>query len=112
MSSASQRPNNASLEHHLELADVALSTTVMGTRVPVKKSNSRIKNRANFSVRCSEYELEQIREAAKRERRSVSAYVLNAVMNRVKAQAQARQGLAAAEKKWGPARSRTRPRTP
>lgn len=40
----------------------------------------------SFSVRCSEYELAKLREAAKRERRSLSAYVLNAAISRVEIQ--------------------------
>jgi len=49
---------------------------------------SRVKNRVALAVRCSEFEAAQIREAAKRERRSVSSYILHAVMNRVAAQHQ------------------------
>lgn len=44
---------------------------------------SRIKNQVGLSFRCSEYEAARIREAAKRERRTVSSYVLNAVMMRI-----------------------------
>lgn len=47
---------------------------------------SRIKNQIGLSFRCSEYEAVRIREAAARERRTVSSFVLNAVMNRVTAQ--------------------------
>lgn len=49
-------------------------------------NKSRIKNQVSFSVRCSEYELAKLREAAKRERRSLSAYVLNAAISRVEVQ--------------------------
>lgn len=44
---------------------------------------SRIKNQTGLSFRCSEYEAAHIREAARRERRTVSSFVLNAVMNRI-----------------------------
>jgi hypothetical protein len=49
---------------------------------------SRVKNRVALAVRCSELEAAQIREAANRERRSVSSYILNAVMSRVAVQHQ------------------------
>ena len=36
-------------------------------------------------VRCSEEEAERIRHAAKSERRTVSGYILNVVLNRIEA---------------------------
>ncbi|HZU44372.1 MAG TPA: DUF1778 domain-containing protein [Terriglobales bacterium] len=44
-------------------------------------------NRTALLVRCTAQEAEAIRRAAKRERRSISGYVLNAVMNRLANQA-------------------------
>jgi uncharacterized protein (DUF1778 family) len=41
------------------------------------------KARTALLVRCSEAEAEAIREAAKRERRTISGYILNAVLNRI-----------------------------
>ncbi|HJT01587.1 MAG TPA: DUF1778 domain-containing protein [Terriglobales bacterium] len=42
------------------------------------------KNRSSVLVRCSEEEARKIRDAAKHERRTISAYVLNVVMGRIK----------------------------
>ncbi len=39
--------------------------------------------RTALLIRCSREEAEKIRESAKRERRTVSGYVLHAVMNRI-----------------------------
>lgn len=44
-------------------------------------------NRTALLVRCTEQEAEAIRKAAKRERRSISGFILNAVMNRLANQA-------------------------
>jgi uncharacterized protein (DUF1778 family) len=41
------------------------------------------KERTALLVRCSEEEAESIREAAKRERRTISGFILNAVLNRI-----------------------------
>jgi uncharacterized protein (DUF1778 family) len=41
------------------------------------------KPRTALLVRCSEEEAEMIREAAKRERRTISGFILNAVLNRI-----------------------------
>lgn len=41
------------------------------------------KQRTALLVRCSEPEAEAIREAAKRERRTISGFILNAVLNRI-----------------------------
>ncbi len=45
--------------------------------------NDRPKNHATVSVRFTEDQLERIREAALRDRRSISAYVLHAALSRV-----------------------------
>jgi len=42
-----------------------------------------LKERTALLVRCSEEEAELIREAAKRERRTISGFILNAVLNRI-----------------------------
>jgi uncharacterized protein (DUF1778 family) len=41
------------------------------------------KVRTALLVRCSDKEAEAIREAAHRERRTISGYILNAVLNRI-----------------------------
>jgi uncharacterized protein (DUF1778 family) len=41
------------------------------------------KKRTALLVRCSEEEAEVIREAAQRERRTISGFILNAVLNRI-----------------------------
>jgi uncharacterized protein (DUF1778 family) len=41
------------------------------------------KNRAALLVRCSEEEAQIIRDAAKRERRTLSAFILHTVMSRI-----------------------------
>jgi uncharacterized protein (DUF1778 family) len=41
------------------------------------------KDRTALLVRCSEEEAEAIREAARRERRTISGFILNAVLNRM-----------------------------
>lgn len=41
------------------------------------------KPRTALLVRCSEDEAELIREGAKRERRTISGFILNAVLNRI-----------------------------
>lgn len=41
-------------------------------------------DRTALLVRCSRAEAEQIRRAARAERRTISGYILNAVMNRIK----------------------------
>jgi uncharacterized protein (DUF1778 family) len=42
--------------------------------------------RAALLIRCTEEEAKQIREAAQHERRTISGYVLHAVMNRIEIQ--------------------------
>lgn len=49
-------------------------------------NNNRIKNRVTLSIRCSHHEAAKLRDAAKRERRSLSNYVLHALMNRLEPQ--------------------------
>ena len=44
-------------------------------------------------IRCTEEEAIAIRNAAQRERRTVSGYVLNAVMHRVKSASQTRERI-------------------
>jgi len=44
------------------------------------------KQRTALLVRCSEEEAEAIRDAAKRERRTISGFILNAVLNRIENQ--------------------------
>lgn len=41
------------------------------------------KDRTALLVRCSEEEAASIRDAAKRERRTISGFILNAVLNRI-----------------------------
>lgn len=41
------------------------------------------KARTALLVRCSEEEAEAIRDAARRERRTISGFILNAVLNRI-----------------------------
>ena len=50
------------------------------------------KDRTALLVRCSEEEAESIREAAKRERRTISGFILNAVLNRITNQQRLEQG--------------------
>jgi len=42
--------------------------------------------RTSVMIRCSREQAEKIRAAARRERRTVSGYVLNAVMNHIDSQ--------------------------
>jgi uncharacterized protein (DUF1778 family) len=42
-----------------------------------------MQKRVALLIRCSSQEAEQIRRAAKRERRTISGYVMNAVMSRI-----------------------------
>jgi len=51
------------------------------------------KDRTAVLVRCSPEEADAIRRAAKRERRSISGFILNAVMNRIANQASIQQRL-------------------
>ena len=51
------------------------------------------KNRTAVLVRCTTEEADAIRRAAKRERRSISGFILNAVMNRIAGQATIQQRL-------------------
>jgi uncharacterized protein (DUF1778 family) len=52
--------------------------------------------RTALLIHCSNEEAQQIREAARRERRTISGYVLHAVMSRLASQASQRKALAAA----------------
>lgn len=52
--------------------------------------------RTALLIHCSDEEARQIREAARRERRTISGYVLHAVMNRLASQATHRKALAEA----------------
>ena len=52
--------------------------------------------RTALLIHCSEEEARQIREAAHFERRTISGYVLHAVMNRIASQATQRKALEAA----------------
>ena len=47
--------------------------------------------RVALLIRCSNQEAEQIRRAAKSERRTISGFVINAVMNRIGNQENVRQ---------------------
>ena len=69
-------------------------------------SSSMAKNRTAVLVRCTPEEADAIRRAAKRERRSISGFVLNAVMNRIANQATIQQRL---EKMRPSARAKERP---
>jgi uncharacterized protein (DUF1778 family) len=42
-----------------------------------------VNRRTALLVRCSDKEAEDIRQAAKRERRTLSGFILNAVLNRI-----------------------------
>jgi hypothetical protein len=63
------------------------------------KNNGR-EERSALLIRCSKQEAEVIREAAKHERRTVSSYVLNAVMSRMSLQQRLGTGLQ--KRKQGP----------
>ena len=52
------------------------------------------KERTALLVRCTPEEADAIRKAARRERRSISGFILNAVMNRISNQATIQQRLA------------------
>lgn len=52
--------------------------------------------RTALLIHCSEEEARQIREAAHLERRTISGYILHAVMNRIASQATQRRNLEAA----------------
>ena len=49
-------------------------------------NNNAKQSRTALLIRCTEDEATAIREAARRERRTVSGFILNAVMNRMKFQ--------------------------
>jgi uncharacterized protein (DUF1778 family) len=55
--------------------------------------------RTAILIRCSAEEADLIRAAAKAERRTISAYILNAVMNRISAQKRFSQTLQTTEGK-------------
>lgn len=52
------------------------------------------KGRTAVLVRCTAEEADAIRKAAKRERRSISGYILNSVMNRIANQTTIQERLA------------------
>jgi uncharacterized protein (DUF1778 family) len=52
--------------------------------------------RTALLIHCAEEEARQIRQAARLERRTISGYVLHAVMSRIASQATQRKALAAA----------------
>jgi uncharacterized protein (DUF1778 family) len=60
--------------------------------------------RTALLIRCSREEAEKIRAAAKRERRTLSGYVLNAVLSRITFSEQVRRPL---RDRW-PSRQRNR----
>ncbi len=60
------------------------------------------KTRTALLVRCSAEEAQTIREAARRERRTISGFVLNAVMNRITASRRVEQAMATTQQKPGP----------
>jgi uncharacterized protein (DUF1778 family) len=64
------------------------------------------KQRTAVLVRCTPDEADAIRKAARRERRSISGFILNAVMNRISNQAMIQQRLA---KMAVPAKPKERP---
>ena len=57
-----------------------------------------METRTALLVRCTTQEAEAIRRAAKRERRSISGFVLNAVMNRIANQAAIMERITKAER--------------
>lgn len=56
-------------------------------------ARSRQGKRAALLVRCSSEEAEIIRKAAQQERRTISGYILHAVMQRIAFQRQTRHGF-------------------
>jgi uncharacterized protein (DUF1778 family) len=62
------------------------------------------KSRTALLIRCTTEEARAIREAARRERRTLSGFVLNAVMNRITAQHRVEQAITAV--RTPPARNR------
>ena len=58
----------------------------MHKEVLITMSANRKELRTALLIRCTEEEATAIREAAKLERRTVSAFVLHAVMNRISVQ--------------------------
>ena len=58
-----------------------------------KKAPPPSENRTALLIRCSEEEAEQIRKAAQEERRTVSGFILNAVIQRIGIQQRVRERL-------------------
>lgn len=56
-----------------------------------KRNQDNEKRRTALLIRCTVEEAETIRDAAKRERRTVSGFILHAVMNRITIQNRTRQ---------------------
>ena len=56
-------------------------------------------HRKALLIRCTPEEAQQIHEAAERERRTISAFVLNAVMNRISVQHRVHKRVAEQVKK-------------
>lgn len=65
------------------------------------------KERTALLVRCSEQEAAAIREAARRERRTISGFMLNAVLNRIANQKRIEQAWRKAGSGGKPARAAT-----
>ena len=64
-----------------------IGIVLISTIISLHKGGAMASNRTALLVRCTAQEAEAIRRAAKRERRSISGFVLNAVMNRLASQA-------------------------
>jgi len=56
-------------------------------------------NRKALLIRCTSEEAQQIRKAAERERRTISGFILNTVMNRITVQHRVHQRVAEQVKK-------------
>jgi uncharacterized protein (DUF1778 family) len=66
----------------------------------VRQGFDMAKTRTALLVRCTPEEADAIRRAARRERRSISGFILNAVMNRIVSQATIQERLAKSAA-WG-----------
>lgn len=55
------------------------------------RANDRVAKRTALLIRCSREEADKIREMAQRERRTVSGYVLHAVISRIAIQERLQQ---------------------
>lgn len=61
-------------------------------------ANTKASDRAEILIYCTRGEAEQIKEAAKRERRTISGFVMNAVMTRFAVEGRLRERREEAEK--------------